>query len=275
MIEKIKKVILEKSIILLSFSKEIYQKICVKFVEYGVKWYHIVGISFVFFMLQNIQYDYALMIGEPQKPMVTQNASVVNVEPPKEQDVVPELKKDASPEKKSVEDKKLKKDIKATKDQSEFAPSDPDKLDKYTTEQYIKKFKGIAISEMKRTGVPASITLAQGIIESASGNSRLARQINNHFGIKCHSRNCKKGHCKNYTDDSHKDFFMSFKTAEDSYRAHSAVVLKERYTSLLRGRRDYKSWAWALQNGGYATGNKYAQKLIRVIEKYKLNQYDK
>jgi flagellum-specific peptidoglycan hydrolase FlgJ len=162
-----------------------------------------------------------------------------------------------------------------TGDDSEFAPANPDDIDELSAEEYIKKYKNIAIKEMRRTGVPASITLAQAIIESRSGNSRLAKNLNNHFGIKCHSRTCKAGHCKNYTDDSHKDFFRNFKTVEDSYKSHSFVVLKPRYTNRLNGKKDYKTWAYALQNGGYATGKNYASKLMRIIDKYKLYKYDK
>lgn len=161
-----------------------------------------------------------------------------------------------------------------TGEQSEFAPKDPEKLPKQSTKDYIAKYRRIAIKEMHRTGVPASITMAQAIIESANGNSRLARNLNNHFGIKCHDRDCPAGHCMNYADDHHKDFFRKFKTVEQSFKAHSAVVLKERYTSRIRNKNSYKQWAHALQDGGYATGKHYAKKLIRVIEMYKLQELD-
>jgi flagellum-specific peptidoglycan hydrolase FlgJ len=235
--------------------------------EYGIRWYHLICMLMGLILLFNLEFKYSLITNYDSDKQYAQFSYVPDV-PQKEAKIVKVEKKVSKKKAPKKEDEKLGEN-------SEFAPSDPDKLDKLTTEQYIKKYKHIAISEMKRTKVPASITMAQAIIESACGNSRLARQINNHFGIKCHSRTCKKGHCMNYSDDTHKDFFRKFKTAEESYVAHSAVVLNKRYTSLLRGRTDYKSWAHALQNGGYATGKKYAAKLIRVIEMYGLDKLDK
>jgi hypothetical protein len=158
---------------------------------------------------------------------------------------------------------------------SEFAPADPQSLREKKVLEYIDRYASIAIGEMQRTGVPASITLAQAIIESRSGESRLAAEINNHFGIKCFSKTCKKGHCRNFSDDHHKDFFRRFASVEDSYRAHSEVVLNPRYTSLLRGRKDHASWARALEAGGYATGSRYAEKLCSVIARYRLARFDR
>lgn len=249
----------------------ILTKITQKTREYGFRWYHLVGMFMGVLFLFNIDFKYSLA---PAPNVQTEYAKFSYV-PYESNKVVENLNTEKKVSKKVIDKTPKKKNDEKLGENSEFAPSDPDKLDKLSVEQYIKRYKKIAISEMKRTRVPASITMAQAIIESASGNSRLARQINNHFGIKCHSRNCKKGHCMNYSDDSHKDFFRKFKTPEESYIAHSAVVLKERYTSLLKGRTDYKSWANALQKGGYATGKKYAAKLIRVIETYKLYELDK
>jgi hypothetical protein len=158
---------------------------------------------------------------------------------------------------------------------SEFAPADPQSLREKKVLEYIDRYAALAIGEMQRTGVPASITLAQAIIESRSGESRLATEINNHFGIKCFSKTCKKGHCRNFSDDHHKDFFRRFASVEDSYRAHSEIVLNPRYTSLLRGRRDHGSWARALEAGGYATGSRYAEKLCSVIARYRLARFDR
>jgi len=141
---------------------------------------------------------------------------------------------------------------------------------------YLKKFAPIAIKEMKQYGIPASITLAQGLLESNAGESRLAKGNNNHFGIKCFSKQCKPGHCSNYTDDSHKDFFRKYLNAEKSYRAHSDFLQRSRYKHLKDlGTKDYKSWAHGLKKAGYATDKKYGTKLIKLIEALNLNKYDK
>lgn len=141
---------------------------------------------------------------------------------------------------------------------------------------YVKRFAASAKKEMEKYGIPASITLAQGLIESNCGESRLATKNNNHFGIKCFSRSCKKGHCSNFTDDSHKDFFRNYKSVWESYRAHSVLLQKARYKSLYKlNKNDYKGWARGLKKAGYATDPLYADKLINLIEDLKLYQYDK
>ncbi|MBU6342692.1 MAG: glucosaminidase domain-containing protein, partial [Bacteroidetes bacterium] len=98
---------------------------------------------------------------------------------------------------------------------------------------------------------------------------------NNHFGIKCFSRKCKKGHCSNFTDDTHKDFFRIFNNPWESWRAHSQMISSGRYAKLKKFGFDYKRWARGLQSIGYATDPNYADKLIGVIEKYELNRYDR
>lgn len=143
-------------------------------------------------------------------------------------------------------------------------------------EDYLKRFAPVAQTEMKRYGIPASITLAQGLLESDAGGSRLAKRNSNHFGIKCFSKTCKKGHCANFTDDSHKDFFRVYGSAWESYRAHSLFLLKDRYKHLLNlESTDYKSWAKGLRKAGYATDKRYADKLINLIEALSLNKFDK
>ncbi len=142
-------------------------------------------------------------------------------------------------------------------------------------EDYIKKYAPIAVKEMKKYGVPASITLAQGLLESNAGASKLATKNNNHFGIKCFAKSCKKGHCSNYTDDSHKDFFRAYKGVEESYHAHSLFLQRNRYKHLAKlGTKNYKDWAHGLRKAGYATDKKYAPKLIKLIEVLKLNRFD-
>lgn len=158
---------------------------------------------------------------------------------------------------------------------NEYAPADSRTLRKASVKQFIRDFSPIAQAEMKRTGVLASIKMAQALIESRHGTSRLAKQNNNHFGIKCFSKKCKKGHCTNHFDDHHKDFFRKFSTADTSWKEHSnMLVRKSRYKALFSYGTDYKSWAKGLQKAGYATDKKYAQKIIRVIETYDLHTLD-
>jgi len=155
--------------------------------------------------------------------------------------------------------------------QMSFVPTTAKRLT--NTEQYIKRFKSVAIAEMERYGIPASITLAQGILESASGNSELSRKHNNHFGIKCKSSSQK---CANYADDKPTDQFRVFKSAWYSYREHSLLLSSSaRYASLFKLKKtDYKRWARGLQRAGYATSKKYASSLIKIIERYNLQIFD-
>ena len=140
-------------------------------------------------------------------------------------------------------------------------------------EAYIERFSKVALNEQEKYNIPASITLAQGIIESYAGRSKMAIKDNNHFGIKCTQR-CLGCRCANYADDDIYDMFRIFETAWESYREHSKILLNERYKSCFKS-KDYKHWANELQRCGYATSKKYAQNLILIIEKYKLNKFDK
>jgi len=141
---------------------------------------------------------------------------------------------------------------------------------------YIARYHGLAQKHMKKHKIPASITLAQGILESNSGFSRLAIYNNNHFGIKCFSKTCSRGHCTNYTDDSHKDFFRVYQSVSGSYEGHSRLLKKQRYRKLFKLKiTDYKGWAHGLRAAGYATDKRYAYKLIGIIERFKLYKYDK
>jgi len=144
---------------------------------------------------------------------------------------------------------------------------------KITVEQYINTWKDLAISEMKRSGIPASIKLAQGILESANGNSRLAVVANNHFGIKCHGWEGETI----YHDDDHKgECFRHYKNAKESWLDHTDFLMsRSRYAFLFDYKpTDYKNWANGLRKAGYATDPKYPQKLIEQIERYHLHQYD-
>ncbi|MCP9236437.1 glycoside hydrolase family 73 protein [Lewinella sp. JB7] len=141
--------------------------------------------------------------------------------------------------------------------------------------EYVSNYRKIAIAQMKAHGIPASITLAQGLLESGTGQSTLATRNNNHFGLKCFSKSCRKGHCSNHSDDHHKDFFRIFKTPEESYLAHSNLLRKDRYRKLFSlDPTDYRGWARGLSKAGYATDPKYADKLIRMIETLELHRLD-
>ena len=140
-------------------------------------------------------------------------------------------------------------------------------------EKYIAKYSAIAVSEMQRSGVPASITLAQGLLESRYGQSRLAAQGNNHFGIKCHNW---KGRKMYEDDDAKGECFRVYRSAEESFRDHSDFLrYQDRYKGLFElDPADYKGWARGLKKAGYATDPKYADKLIRIIEDYSLQRFD-
>lgn len=139
---------------------------------------------------------------------------------------------------------------------------------------YIDMYSQIAIEEMQQYKIPASITLAQGILESSSGKSELTRRSNNHFGIKCH-KGWKGG--KTYHDDDEKgECFRVYKHPSYSFRDHSLFLYgRKRYMDLFRLKiTNYKGWAKGLRKAGYATDKKYPNKLIKIIENYKLYKYD-
>ncbi|MBQ9397642.1 MAG: glucosaminidase domain-containing protein [Bacteroidales bacterium] len=145
---------------------------------------------------------------------------------------------------------------------------------KLTRQQYIEQYADIAVREMKATGIPASITLAQGCLESGNGNSTLATKANNHFGIKCHGW---KGKSIKHTDDAPDECFRSYDSAEASFRDHSDFLrYRDRYATLFNlDPTDYKGWAYGLQKAGYATATTYAASLIRIIEENELYRYDR
>ncbi len=138
---------------------------------------------------------------------------------------------------------------------------------------YIDRYKDIAIEQMMLHRIPASITLAQGLLESGAGRSTLTVQSNNHFGIKCHEWSGPK----TYKDDDIKnDCFRVYDNARQSFEDHSQFLLRKRYESLFSLKiTDYKGWAKGLKSCGYATNPSYAQLLIGIIELYNLSQYDK
>lgn len=141
-------------------------------------------------------------------------------------------------------------------------------------DDYIGTYKGIAIDHMRRYKIPASITLAQGLLESGAGKSSLTVSSNNHFGIKCH--NDWTGEKVYKADDGPNDCFRKYKKAEDSFEDHSKFLTKARYKNLFDLEiTDYRGWARGLQQAGYATDKAYANKLIKLIEDYELYRHDK
>jgi LysM repeat protein len=143
-----------------------------------------------------------------------------------------------------------------------------------STAEYVSKYKDEAIEDMYKTGVPASITLAQGILESDAGNSSLAREANNHFGIKCHKE--WTGETYIMDDDAKDECFRKYRSVLDSYDDHGMFLrTRPRYASLFElDITDYKAWAYGLKQAGYATNPKYAELLIKLIEENALHQYD-
>ena len=146
-------------------------------------------------------------------------------------------------------------------------------LNKHTL-AYIRKYAPIAVKEMHAYEIPASITLAQGILESGRGRSELAAKSNNHFGIKCHTK--WQGERVYHDDDEKGECFRKYQYVETSYNDHSEFLTKRsRYSFLFNYRKkDYKKWAKGLKKAGYATDKKYPNKLIKIIETYKLYDFD-
>ena len=148
---------------------------------------------------------------------------------------------------------------------------------KVTTEMvlaYIEKYKSIAKADMIDYKIPASITLGQGILESGAGTGPLSIQANNHFGIKCHKE--WNGPSVKYDDDSEQECFRKYTEPSESYRDHSLFLTsRDRYSNLFKlEKNDYKGWAQGLKDAGYATDPAYPTKLIALIERYQLHQYD-
>lgn len=141
------------------------------------------------------------------------------------------------------------------------------------TEAYIANFNAIAMEEMRKYKIPASITLAQGILESGSARGRLAVEANNHFGIKCHEWTGDKIY---HDDDASQECFRKYERAEQSYEDHSVFLTgRNRYADLFKlDEDDYRGWAKGLRAAGYATDRKYPEKLIGLIERFQLYKYD-
>ena len=162
---------------------------------------------------------------------------------------------------------KSKKKTKKKKDKEVVYSLDP-------TTRYIQQYASIAQEEMRRYKIPASITLAQGLLESQFGQGKLAKKSNNHFGIKCKRE--WRGKKVYHDDDAPGECFRAYNDPKESYRDHSLfLVERERYASLFRLKKtDYKAWAIGLKKAGYATDPAYADKLIGLIERLNLWKYD-
>jgi len=177
------------------------------------------------------------------------------------------------------ESSEVVKSKKSVKDKSKYPlPEDSGKFIRYSTssiEEYLVTYSEIAQFEMKAYGIPASITLAQGILESGYGMGALTLKTNNHFGIKCH--NSWDGEFENHDDDEKGECFRKYNHPMYSFRDHSIFLSsRARYASLFELRRDdYKGWAKGLKKAGYATDNRYPQKLISFIDRYQLYKYDR
>lgn len=162
------------------------------------------------------------------------------------------------------------------------SPSNPETLEatsnvRVTTDiviDYIASYRDIAKLNMAQYGIPSSIILAQGILESGAGTGSLSSRANNHFGIKCHTG--WTGESVRHDDDSLQECFRKYKDPNESYRDHALFLTsRSRYASLFQlDKADYKAWANGLRNAGYATDRKYPEKLISLIERYQLDRYD-
>jgi len=218
----------------------------------------------------------AAVMSTPQKPVEIEN--ILNIE---------DLEEDASPNKEIQETPSC---------QSErISPlcmvKKPEVKINFTTDSlpvsvkaYVDRFYRVAQMEQKKYGIPSSITLGQGLLESDKGNSKLAREANNHFGIKCRDfgdspiqdlvDGCLTHRDKNKHGEVERAKFLMMKSAWASFRAHSIVLQSARYKRLYAYGNDYRKWSYGLQECGYAVDKKYGDKLINIIEKYKLYEYD-
>lgn len=178
-----------------------------------------------------------------------------------------------------------KKTVKSTRKLVDYGFTSKELMGLHTIEDrhqrrlaYIQRFYSIAMIEQQRYGIPASITLAQGILESNAGASDLAVATNNHFGIKCHLKSHQGGkaphHCKNQHDDDAKDVFVIYKSPWESFRAHSKVLKKQRYRKCYKNDpMNYYGWADDLKDCGYATDPEYNINVASLVELYDLNQF--
>lgn len=158
--------------------------------------------------------------------------------------------------------------------QGDLSPASAAMIKDKKAKAFIKRYAPVAVAEMKKYNIPASIKMAQAMIESRAGQSKLALQSNNFFGIKCKAK-CRGCTCRNYADDGDYDMFRVFENPWESWREHSELLQIDRYKKLQQYDMDYQKWAVGLKKAGYATDKRYDKKLINIIEKYQLHKLDK
>jgi flagellum-specific peptidoglycan hydrolase FlgJ len=180
------------------------------------------------------------------------------------------------PVKKTTTEKTVntKKEVKKTDNSEVLIATSKVKATQEDVKRYIQDFKETAKTNMKQFGIPASITLAQGILESGAGFGTLAKEANNHFGIKCH--NDWKGETVRHDDDAAQECFRKYKDPNESYKDHSTFLTsRRRYESLFKlDKGDYEAWANGLKQAGYATDTLYPSKLVGIIERHELYKFD-
>jgi len=178
-------------------------------------------------------------------------------------------------QKKSEDQRRVQEETKKNKEKETLVATSQVSVTADMIQDYILQYKEIAKNNMTTYGIPASITLAQGVLESGSGQGTLSRNANNHFGIKCHKE--WDGPSVRHTDDAPDECFRKYDAPEESYKDHSLfLVSRSRYSDLFNlDKDDYEGWAHGLKKAGYATDPKYANKLISLIERYTLDQYDR
>jgi len=155
-----------------------------------------------------------------------------------------------------------------------YPTTSPRKGGNLTPQQFITKYAPIAQRLQKKYGVPASVTLGQGLLESDNGNSGLARKANNFFGIKCFSKK-HRACCIKSCDDSNNDSFVIFESPEAAFEGHSKFLQKDRYKGLKKNGNNYRAWAYGLKKAGYATNKRYPEILINLIQRHNLSRFDR
>lgn len=193
----------------------------------------------------------------------------------KEKELVSKSEYRSQQQKSEADKKKVEKKVEKKRNDSEVLEATSRlSVTSDNIREYILKYEGTARENMSTHGIPASIKLAQGVLESGSGQGTLSRNANNHFGIKCHQN--WDGESVRHTDDAPDECFRKYNTVEESYNDHSLFLTNRgRYSDLfLLDKDDYEGWARGLKSAGYATDPKYADKLISLIERYQLYEYD-
>lgn len=213
------------------------------------------------------------MSDKDEAPLPYSEARVIS--PELEEELQPQIDiVEIEPTPKTLSDKQIKRIEKSGAKVRQIKRNDTAPTLQFTNpKQFLAKAVPIARKVSRETGVPTSIILAQSMVESGAGSSFLAVNANNFFGHKCFSKSCRKGHCINRTDDTHKDFFVKYASMEASFRAHAQKISSGRYKSLMQYGNNYVRWASGLKKKGYATDRNYSVALVSTIKKYGLDRY--